>query len=163
MRILDHFLHTSCHHSAPVQHYCMVFEVLGESLMGFLSPESYLDRGVPIDIVKQITKQILLGLDYMHRSAGLIHTDLKPENVLICVGDVEQVIHDDLARNRQNALRQRRNPFAADHRAKPRGYARSVSPPASLCRRQRVRVAATTLVRHPSLWTTPSTNSQRSA
>ena len=77
----------------------MVFEVLGESLMGLLTPDSYLDRGVPIDIVKQVAKQVLLGLDYMHRSAGLIHTDLKPENVLICVSDVERAIHIDLKRN----------------------------------------------------------------
>ncbi|KAH7105328.1 kinase-like protein [Auriculariales sp. MPI-PUGE-AT-0066] len=99
MRILDHFLHPSSHHGKPVQHYCMVFEVLGESLMGFLTPEAFLDRGVPIDTVKQIAKQVLLGLDYMHRSAGLIHTDLKPENVLICVEDVERAIRADLARN----------------------------------------------------------------
>ena len=34
-------------------------------------------------IVKLITKQLLLGLDYMHRICGIIHTDLKPENVMI--------------------------------------------------------------------------------
>ena len=43
-------------------------------------------------LVKQITKQVLLGLDYMHRECGIIHTDLKPENVLIEIGDVEQIV-----------------------------------------------------------------------
>ena len=43
-------------------------------------------------LVKQITKQVLLGLDYLHRECGVIHTDLKPENVLIEIGDVEQIV-----------------------------------------------------------------------
>jgi serine/threonine-protein kinase SRPK3 len=47
--------------------------------------------------VKQIAKQVLLGLDYMHCSCGLIHTDLKPENVLIAIDDVESVIRAELA------------------------------------------------------------------
>ena len=28
----------------------------------------------------------------MHRECGIIHTDLKPENVLIEIGDVEQIV-----------------------------------------------------------------------
>jgi serine/threonine-protein kinase SRPK3 len=43
-------------------------------------------------LVKQITKQVMLGLDYLHRECGIIHTDLKPENVLIEIGDVEQIV-----------------------------------------------------------------------
>lgn len=43
-------------------------------------------------LVQQITKQVLLGLDYLHRECGIIHTDLKPENVLIEIGDVEQIV-----------------------------------------------------------------------
>lgn len=27
--------------------------------------------------------QVLLGLDYIHRRCGIIHTDLKPENVML--------------------------------------------------------------------------------
>lgn len=33
----------------------------------------------------------------MHRSCGMIHTDLKPENVLICIDDVENIIQTELA------------------------------------------------------------------
>ncbi|KAI7970879.1 hypothetical protein EIK77_008059 [Talaromyces pinophilus] len=47
-------------------------------------------------LVRQITKQVLLGLDYLHRECGIIHTDLKPENVLIEIGDVEQIVKTDL-------------------------------------------------------------------
>jgi serine/threonine-protein kinase SRPK3 len=39
-------------------------------------------RGIPLPVVRRIAKQLLLGLDYMHRICGIIHTDLKPENVV---------------------------------------------------------------------------------
>lgn len=71
-------------------HVCMVFEVLGENLLGLIKRWNH--RGIPMPLVKQITKQVLLGLDYMHRECGIIHTDLKPENVLIEIGDVEQIV-----------------------------------------------------------------------
>ena len=71
-------------------HVCMVFEVLGENLLGLIKRWNH--RGIPIALVKQITKQVLLGLDYLHRECGIIHTDLKPENVLIEIGDVEQIV-----------------------------------------------------------------------
>ena len=29
--------------------------------------------------------QVLLGLDYLHRHCAIIHTDIKPENILLCV------------------------------------------------------------------------------
>lgn len=32
-----------------------------------------------------MAKQVLVGLDYLHRMCGIIHTDLKPENVLLCL------------------------------------------------------------------------------
>lgn len=72
----------------------MVFEVLGENLLGLI--KRYHHRGVPEHICKQIAKQVLLGLDYMHRECGIIHTDLKPENVLICIDDVEAVVRAEL-------------------------------------------------------------------
>lgn len=71
-------------------HVCMVFEVLGENLLGLIKRWNH--RGIPIALVKQITKQVLLGLDHLHRECGIIHTDLKPENVLIEIGDVEQIV-----------------------------------------------------------------------
>ncbi|KXJ89509.1 kinase-like domain-containing protein [Microdochium bolleyi] len=71
-------------------HVCMVFEVLGENLLGLI--KKWQHRGIPRELVTQITKQVLMGLDYLHRECGIIHTDLKPENVLIEIGDVEQVV-----------------------------------------------------------------------
>ncbi|KAF2716372.1 kinase-like protein [Polychaeton citri CBS 116435] len=84
--LLDHFNHKGPHG----MHVCMVFEVLGENLLGLIKRWNH--RGIPMPLVKQITKQVLLGLDYLHRECGIIHTDLKPENVLIEIGDVEQIV-----------------------------------------------------------------------
>ncbi len=84
--LLDSFEHKGPHGV----HVCMVFEVLGENLLGLIKRWNH--RGIPMQLVKQITKQVLLGLDYLHRDCGIIHTDLKPENVLIEIGDVEQIV-----------------------------------------------------------------------
>ncbi|GAA6031646.1 hypothetical protein JCM8097_006564 [Rhodosporidiobolus ruineniae] len=88
--LLDHFTHRGPNGN----HVCMVFEVLGENLLGLI--KRYHHRGVPDHICKQIAKQVLLGLDYIHRECGIIHTDLKPENVLICIDDVEAVVRAEL-------------------------------------------------------------------
>ncbi|KAK7679631.1 hypothetical protein QCA50_017343 [Cerrena zonata] len=88
---LDHFKHKGPNGT----HVCMVFEVLGENLLGLI--KRHQNKGVPMHLCKQIAKQILLGLDYMHRCCGVIHTDLKPENVLISIDDVESIIQTELA------------------------------------------------------------------
>ncbi|KAL1407347.1 hypothetical protein Q8F55_006769 [Vanrija albida] len=89
--LVDDFRHDGPNGS----HVCMVFEVLGENLLGLI--KRYQHRGVPTHIVRQIAKQILLGLDYLHTECRIIHTDLKPENVLICIDDVESVVAAELA------------------------------------------------------------------
>ena len=52
--------------------------------------ESY--GGLPLTLVKQISKQILLALDFLHRECGIIHTDIKPENILVEIHDVEKLV-----------------------------------------------------------------------
>lgn len=84
--LLDSFTHRGPNGN----HVCMVFEVLGENLLGLIKRWNH--RGIPLPLVKQIAKQVLLGLDYLHRECGIIHTDLKPENVLIEIGDVEAIV-----------------------------------------------------------------------
>ncbi|KAJ3026054.1 UNVERIFIED_CONTAM: serine/threonine protein kinase, CMGC group [Siphonaria sp. JEL0065] len=70
-------------------HVTMAFEVLGPNLLTLI--RQYQHRGIPIPIVKRIMKQVLMGLDYLHSECKIIHTDLKPENVLICVNVRETV------------------------------------------------------------------------
>ncbi|XP_030557923.1 SRSF protein kinase 3 [Drosophila novamexicana] len=66
-------------------HICMVFEVLGDNLLKLIRKSNY--RGIPLENVKSITRQILEGLDYLHDCCKIIHTDIKPENVLLCVDE----------------------------------------------------------------------------
>ncbi|XP_061345342.1 uncharacterized protein LOC133291151 isoform X2 [Gastrolobium bilobum] len=77
VKLLDHFKH-----SGPNgQHVCMVFEFLGDNLLTLIKYSDY--RGVSLPMVKEICFHILVGLDYLHRELSIIHTDLKPENVLL--------------------------------------------------------------------------------
>lgn len=66
-------------------HVCMVFEVLGHNLLKLIIKSNY--RGIPRSNVKIIIRQVLEGLDYLHTKCKIIHTDIKPENVLICVSE----------------------------------------------------------------------------
>jgi serine/threonine-protein kinase SRPK3 len=53
------------------------------NLLDILKRYNY--EGVPMDICQEISRQVLIGLDYLHRICGVIHTDLKPENVMVCL------------------------------------------------------------------------------
>eukprot|EP00188_Purpureofilum_apyrenoidigerum_P001458 Plantae.Rhodophyta-Purpureofilum_apyrenoidigerum.ctg17992.p1 GENE.Plantae.Rhodophyta-Purpureofilum_apyrenoidigerum.ctg17992~~Plantae.Rhodophyta-Purpureofilum_apyrenoidigerum.ctg17992.p1 ORF type:complete len:463 (-),score=65.75 Plantae.Rhodophyta-Purpureofilum_apyrenoidigerum.ctg17992:514-1902(-) len=80
VHLLHWFTQDGSHGRRPCRHVCMVFEVLGKSLLSLIRRCNY--SGCPLPLVKVITRQILEGLDYVHTQCGIIHTDVKPENVL---------------------------------------------------------------------------------
>lgn len=75
-------LHDSFFHTGPNgRHMCMVFSMLGNNLLSVIKAFNY--RGIPIPVVKNMIRGICKGLDFLHRKCQIIHTDLKPENVLL--------------------------------------------------------------------------------
>lgn len=66
-------------------HVCMVFEVLGCNLLKLIIRSNY--QGISLDSVKSIIRQTLQGLHYLHYKCSIIHTDIKPENILLCVDE----------------------------------------------------------------------------
>lgn len=69
------------HYGANGKHFIMVFEILGVNLLEIMKRYDY--KGIPLPLVRILAKQILMGLDYLHRICKIIHTDLKPENVIV--------------------------------------------------------------------------------
>lgn len=55
--------------------------MLGDNLLALIKAYNY--RGIPIPIVRRIAKQVLVALDYLHTTCHIIHTDLKPENIML--------------------------------------------------------------------------------
>lgn len=81
VQLLDDFKVTGVNGS----HVCMVFEVLGNNLLKPIIQSKYM--GLPIRQVKSIIRQVLEGVDYLHTKCKIIHTDIKPENILLCVDE----------------------------------------------------------------------------
>ncbi|XP_077220302.1 uncharacterized protein LOC143854304 [Tasmannia lanceolata] len=77
IRLLDHFKH----YGPNGQHICLVSEFLGDSLLRLIKHNRY--KGLELNKVREICSWILLGLDYLHRELRIVHSDLKPENVLL--------------------------------------------------------------------------------
>mmetsp|Transcript_57509 Transcript_57509/g.136820 ORF Transcript_57509/g.136820 Transcript_57509/m.136820 type:complete len:618 (-) Transcript_57509:71-1924(-) len=77
VQLLDYFEH----YGANGKHVCMVFETMGPNVLALIKRYNF--KGVPLHIVRKVATHTLIGLDYLHRVCGIIHTDLKPENVLV--------------------------------------------------------------------------------
>ena len=90
------------------KHFCMVFEILGVNLLEIIKRYKY--KGIPIHICRKMARQLLIGLHYLHTQCGIIHTDLKPENVMLCLNEEElgEIIkHKQLYKNEATEIRLR--------------------------------------------------------
>lgn len=91
------------HYGANGDHFIMVFEILGVNLLEIMKRYDY--KGIPIPLVRRISRQVLIGLDYLHRTCKIIHTDLKPENTIVALSNesLKDVIdHGIIRKTKQN-------------------------------------------------------------
>lgn len=92
VELLDAFSHLGPHGL----HVCLVFEPLNESLLSLQGQfhrggKCYLKElgttcvkdGLPLELAKEVTRQVLLALDFLHKECGIVHSDIKPENVML--------------------------------------------------------------------------------
>ncbi|TRY60103.1 hypothetical protein DNTS_012007 [Danionella cerebrum] len=89
VQLLDDFKISGINGNRPLlelSDVCMVFEVLGHHLLKWIIKSNY--QGLPLPCVKSIIRQVLQGLDYLHTKCQIIHTDIKPENILMSVEEV---------------------------------------------------------------------------
>lgn len=76
-RLLDNFTVNSLFGT----HIVLVFPHFGENLL--TSIRSYNYNGIKEDVVRKITYNLLISLQYIHEDIKIIHTDIKPENILV--------------------------------------------------------------------------------
>lgn len=86
--MLDSFTH----YGPNGGHVCMVFDVMGRSLLDLIQRCGH--RGVPMPLVKTIAYNVLRGLHFLHNRARIVHTDLKPENILMAPAATDYEIMD---------------------------------------------------------------------
>ena len=72
VRMLESFVHRN--------HTCLVFEMLEEDLYNFLRLNKYQPQ--PLKYIRPILSQLLTALLKL-KQLGIIHTDLKPENIML--------------------------------------------------------------------------------
>lgn len=72
----------------------LVFEYVERTVLELLE---HTPEGLPLQILKEITYQMLLAIDFMH-TQELIHRDVKPENLLISSNGLLKVCDFGFAR-----------------------------------------------------------------
>ncbi|KAF6794987.1 protein kinase [Colletotrichum sojae] len=78
--VLDHFQIQG----ASGRHQCLLFSPLGMTYTDFRTRLQ--GNGLTVDLLRQSLLMILLGLDFLHQ-AGVVHTDISPNNVLLGAED----------------------------------------------------------------------------
>ncbi|KAE8316139.1 kinase-like domain-containing protein [Aspergillus transmontanensis] len=67
------------------KHLALAFEPLREPL--WLYRKRFIGDVIPSSVLKIILQMILHGLDYLHSECHIIHTDLKPDNIMVKIED----------------------------------------------------------------------------
>ena len=84
IQLLNTFIH---YREKNRKYLCIVYEIMGVNLLELMKRYNY--KGIPLPYIRIIVKQILIGLDFLHRICNVIHTDIKPENISLCLNKDE--------------------------------------------------------------------------
>ncbi|KZT71655.1 kinase-like protein [Daedalea quercina L-15889] len=77
IQLQDYFYEEDSHG----RHLCFVMEPLLEDLHSFANHWRY--RRLPIPLVRLLARQVVLGLQFLHEECNIVHTDIKPSNILL--------------------------------------------------------------------------------
>ncbi|KAM7186317.1 Serine/threonine-protein kinase [Naviculisporaceae sp. PSN 640] len=77
------------HRGPNGNHICLVFKPMGPDMTKYrrLFPKAR----IPLPMVKRIATQLLLALDFLHDKCGVIHTDIKPQNILLETPEIDRM------------------------------------------------------------------------
>ena len=78
-----------------------VYEILGQSLQNFLDEyknKNNKNKGISLPYIKIIAKQILIGLDYIHRYGHIIKSNLNMDNIMLCLTKDELKIIQEIGK-----------------------------------------------------------------
>ena len=81
--MLNYFIYESV--NKEEKYFCYIYEITGMTLQNLLNKfrKKNKNKGIPLPYVRIITRQILIGLDFIHTFGEVIHSKLNMDNILI--------------------------------------------------------------------------------
>nr|QBK88661.1 MAG: dual-specificity protein kinase [Mimivirus LCMiAC01] len=79
---LNKFVRYFEYHENGETYLCIVFDLMAGSLYDVMKTGKY-KNGLPVDVVRRVTYQLLIAMDELNNKHKLLHTDIKPENILV--------------------------------------------------------------------------------
>ncbi|SPJ08454.1 serine/threonine protein kinase [Plasmodium sp. DRC-Itaito] len=105
------FIDSFQHKGPNGTHICMVFEFMGPNLLSLIKHYDY--KGIPLNLVRKIATHVLIGMQYLHDVCKIIHSDIKPENVLVSplttIPKPKDYSKDKLESNKSNEVETKEN------------------------------------------------------
>ncbi|CAK7221095.1 hypothetical protein SBRCBS47491_004411 [Sporothrix bragantina] len=74
------------------EHVCLVFKPMGPDL-GKLR-DIFPRRRLPIPVAKKVARDLVSALVFLHDSCGIIHTDIKPSNILVETQELNDIFQN---------------------------------------------------------------------